>query len=93
MQNVFTNGRSIIDSVILNHGGGIPVSSVSGRIFPIVTKPEGFRAPANGISASLQQGVEGEAVIIYCKPLATRVADPVEDGDLESSGFPALVRA
>ena len=34
---------------------------------------------------------EGEAVIICCEPLATRVADPVEDGNLEFSGFPARV--
>ena len=35
-----------------------------------------------------RQGAEGEAVILYCEPLASRVADPVEDGDLNPSGFP-----
>ena len=47
-------------------------------------------AKAGGLQS---RGAEGEAVILYCEPLATLVADPVEDGDLEFSGFPALVRA
>ncbi len=34
------------------------------------------------------QGVKGEAVFGYRDPLTTRVADPVEDGDLKSSSFP-----
>ena len=34
------------------------------------------------------QGTKGEAVALYCEPLVTLVADPVEDGDLECSGFP-----
>ena len=62
------------------------------EVTPTVQKPEGFRAPASGISASLQQGAEGDAVVLYCNPLATRVADPVEDGDLESPRFPERVK-
>ena len=45
-------------------------------------------AKAGGLQS---QGAEGEAVILYCEPLATLVADPVEDGDLELSGFPVRV--
>ena len=43
-------------------------------------KPEGFRAPGDGISTSLQQGVKGEIVVGYLDPLTTQ--------DLKSSGFP-----
>ena len=42
-------------------------------------------AKAGGLES---QGVKGEAVIGYRDPLTTRVADPVEDGDLKSSRFP-----
>ena len=52
----------------------------------MLQKPEGFRAPVSGISASLQQGAKGEGVrhraLADCEPLAT--------ADLESSGFPDL---
>ena len=39
-------------------------------------------AKAGGLQS---RGAEGEAVETYCEPLATK--------DLDSSGFPALVRA
>ncbi len=42
-------------------------------------------AKAGGLQS---QGVKGEAVIGYRDPLITRVADPVEDGNLKSSSFP-----
>ena len=71
----------------------IDVAPDPADIIPTLQKPESFRAPDDGISTSFRQGVKGEAVIIYCEPLATRVADPVEDGNLEFFGFPALVRA
>ena len=43
-------------------------------------KSEGFRAPGDGISTSLQQGVKGEIVVGYLDPLTPQ--------DLTSSGFP-----
>ena len=69
----------------------LPIDLVDGRsildadftLTPTLQKPEGFRAPDDGISTSLRQDAEGEAVIIYCEPLATR--------DLGSSDFPASV--
>jgi hypothetical protein len=46
-------------------------------------KPEGFRAPGDGISTSLRQGVKGEVEVGYRDPLTTQ--------DLKSSGFPDLL--
>ncbi len=54
--------------------GGLAVSTLmklKGIFYPIVAKIGGRKS----------QGAEGDAVVIYCEPLATR--------DLESSGFPA----
>ena len=47
---------------------------------PLLQKSEGFRAPGDGISTSLQQGVKVEIVVGYIDPLTTQ--------DLKSSGFP-----
>ncbi len=44
-------------------------------------KPEGFRAPDDGITTSLRQGVKGEVVVVYLESLTTQ--------DLKYSGFPA----
>jgi hypothetical protein len=54
----------------------------------MLQKREGFRVPASGIYALLQQGAEDEAVIPYCNPSVTRVADPVKDRDLKPFRFP-----
>ncbi len=35
------------------------------------------------------QGAEGEAVLIYCEPLATLVEDPANSGEMR---YPRLVR-
>ena len=59
---------------------------------PNVAKAGGFQSPRKrDFRFAHQQGAEGDAVVLYCNPLATRVADPVEDGDLESSRFPERV--
>jgi len=47
----------------------------------MLQKSEGFRAPDDGISASLQQGVKGEVVVVYLESLTTQ--------DLKSSGSAA----
>ena len=39
------------------------------RIFHVC---EAFICPDSGISASLQQGIKGAAVVDYCNPLITR---------------------
>ncbi len=44
------------------------------RLYPNVAKAGGFQS----------QGAEGDAVVLYCNPLATR--------DLESSRFPERVK-
>jgi hypothetical protein len=46
-------------------------------------KPEGVRAPGDGISTSLQQDVKGEILVGYLDPLTTQ--------DLKSSGFPDVL--
>ena len=73
----------IVQYLPINLVDGGSILDAEFTITPTLQKPEGFRAPDDGISTSLRQGVEGEAVIIYCESLATR--------DLESSGFPARV--
>ena len=55
-----------------------PIPNRSPRtVNPNVAKAGGFQS----------QGAKGDAVVLYCNPLATRVVDPVEDGDFESSLF------
>ena len=58
---------------------------------PNVAKAGGFQSPRKRDFRFTPTSAEGDAVVLYCNPLATRVADPVEDGDLESSGFPERV--
>ena len=60
----------------------MPTAKDLRTLYPNVAKAGGFQS----------QGAEGDAVVLYCNPLATRVVDPVEDGDLESSRFPERVK-
>ena len=58
-----------------------------GAVSPNVAKAGGLQSPRKRDFRDAPTSAEGEAVIIYCEPLATRVEDPVEDGNLKSSGF------
>ena len=55
---------------------------------PNVAKAGGLQSPRKRDFRFAPTSVRGEAVIGYRDPLTTRVADPVEDGNLESSSFP-----
>jgi hypothetical protein len=42
---------------------------ITAKLTLSLQKAEGFRVPGSGISTSLQQGVEGEAVILLLRTL------------------------